>query len=43
MGFTRPQAIAISLAAILMWLVGNSILLRTAAVRQGLNRHLNHQ
>jgi anti-sigma factor RsiW len=43
MGFTRPQAIAISLAAILMWLVGNSILLRTTAVRQGLNRHLNHQ
>jgi predicted anti-sigma-YlaC factor YlaD len=42
MGFTPPQAIAISLAAILMWLVGNSLLLRTAAARLSLNHHLNH-
>ena len=43
LGLTAPQAIAVSLAVVLMWLVGNSILLRTTAVRQGLNRHLNHQ
>jgi predicted anti-sigma-YlaC factor YlaD len=43
LGLTAPQAIAVSLAAALMWLVGNSILLRTAAVRQSLNHHFNHQ
>jgi anti-sigma factor RsiW len=43
LGLAGPQAIAVGLAAILMWLVGNSILLRTTTVRQGLNRHLNHQ
>lgn len=43
LGFTTSKAIAVSLAAALMWLVGNSILLRTAAVRQSLNHHFNHQ
>jgi anti-sigma factor RsiW len=43
LGLTAPQVTAVALAAVLMWLVGNAILLRTAAVRQGLNRHLNHQ
>jgi len=43
LGFTTPQAIAVSLAAALMWLVSNAILLRTAAVRQSLNHHFNHQ
>lgn len=40
---STPQAVAISLAAALMWLVSNSILLRMAAVRQSLSRHPNHQ
>jgi len=43
LGLTAPQSIAVGLAAVLMWLVGNSILLRTAAVRQNFSRHLNHQ
>ncbi|MFB0536037.1 MAG: anti-sigma factor [Anaerolineae bacterium] len=43
LGFTTSKAIAVSLAAALVWLVGNAILLRMAAVRQSLNRHLNHQ
>lgn len=33
LGLTAPQMTAVSLAAVLMWLAGNSILLRTAAVR----------
>jgi len=40
---STPQAVAISLAAALMWLVSNSILLRMAAVRRSLSRHPNHQ
>ena len=43
LGLTAPQVTAVALAAVLMWLVGNAILLRTAAVQQSLNRHLNHQ
>ena len=43
LGLTAPQAIAVSLAAVLMWVVGNSILLRTAAVRLSPGRHPNHQ
>ena len=42
LGLTAPQSIAISLAAALMWLVGNSILLRAAATRLSLSRHPNH-
>jgi hypothetical protein len=42
LGLTTPQIAIIGLAAVLMWLVGNSILLRTAVTRSKLNRHTNH-
>jgi anti-sigma factor RsiW len=42
LGLTTPQIAIIGLAAVLMWLIGNSILLRAAVTRPKLNRHTNH-
>jgi hypothetical protein len=42
LGLTFPQTVIIACAAILMWLVANSILLRAATLRSRVNRHPNH-
>ena len=41
--FTAVQVLAIGLAAALVWLAGNSILLWTAAARPVSDRHFNHR
>lgn len=43
LGLGASQVIAVSLTALLMWLVGNSILLRTTAIGRSLSRHSDHQ
>lgn len=43
LGLTTPQVIALGLAAALVWLVGNSILLRTSAFGLNSSRHSHHQ
>lgn len=43
LGLTTPQIIAVSLTAALMWLVANSLLLRTAAFRLHPSSQPNHQ
>ena len=43
LGLTAVQVAAIGLAAVLLWLVGNSILLWTAAVRPDFGRYFNHR
>jgi hypothetical protein len=43
LGLTTPQIIALGLAAALVWLVGNSILLRTNAIGLNSSRHSHHQ
>ncbi len=43
LGLTTPQIIALGLAVALVWLLGNSILLRTSAVGLNSSRHSHHQ